>query len=352
MRSCAPIAVSPLLALLIVAPVFASPQIRDSSDANGASVSYGLLPHAVIDEIQFAGLHRIPVEAAKSRLSVHPGEEFDSARIAADVRALSGVGWFADVTAKVKESDPSPESAVGGQRLQLQFHVTEYPFLIAVAFTGSTILSQQQIKKLLDDKKLSPQLGAPADPVRLHRVALAIQSELAVARHPEAQALIKQEKLPGQRVKVEFQIRDGPRLPVVRVNFLGHPDVSDKVLRKQMRQLSPDAWFSGLRNKNVYTQEKCEEDRVNLLTYLQNHGFPQARVAPPTFAVVNAFSGPTARFHYRPTQPALTVRLPVEAGSFYTFGPTQINAPLRPHFKRDKKGTPTSTDCGPGAPFS
>jgi len=181
---------------------------------------YGLLPPAVIGEIEFAGLHRIPAEAAKSRLSVHPGEEFDSARIAADVRALSGVGWFADVTAKVKESNPNPESAVGGQRLQLQFHVTEYPFLIAVAFTGSTILSQQQIKKLLDDKKLSPQLGAPADPVRLHRVALAIQSELAIAGHPEAQALIKQEKLPGQRVKLNSRFATGHACPLCGGKFL------------------------------------------------------------------------------------------------------------------------------------
>src|SRR6266478_6203730 len=352
MRSCAPIAVS-LLALLIVAPVFASPQTRDSGDANGAAgVLYGLLPHAVIGEIQFVGLHRIAAEAAKSRLSVHPGEEFDSARIAADVRALSEVGWFADVSAKVNESNPNPESAVGGQRLQLQFHVTEYPFLIAVAFAGSTILSQQQIKKLLDDKRLSPQLGAPADPVRLHRVALAIQSELAIAGHPEAQALIKQEKLPGQRVKVEFQIRDGPRLPVVRVNFLGHPDVSDKVLHKQMRQLSPDAWFSGLRNKNVYTQEKCEEDRVTLLTYLQNHGFPRARVGTPKVAVVNAFSSPSARWHYRPVQPGLNVGLPVEAGSFYTFGPTEISAPLRQQLNMAKKGDPISIDVAPGRPFS
>src|SRR5258708_7548549 len=342
MRSCAPIAVSPLLALLIVAPAFASPQIRDSGDPNGAGVSYGLLPHAVIGEIQFAGLHRIPTEAPKSRLSVHPGEEFDSSRIAADVRALSGVGWFADVTAKDKESDVNPESAVGGRRLPLQFHVTEYPFLIAVAFTGSTILSQQQIKKLLDDKKLSPQLGAPVDPVRLHRVALAIQSELAMAGHPEAQALIKQEKLPGQRVKVEFQIRDGPRLPVVRVNFLGHPDVSDKVLRKQMRHLSPDAWFSGLRNKNVYTQEKCEEDRVNLLTYLQNHGFPQARIGAPKVAVVNAFSSPTARWHYRPVQPGLNIGLPVEAGFSFTFRPPGQTPPPPPASSMADNSAPIS----------
>src|SRR5260370_11345523 len=346
MRSCAPIAVS-LLALLIVAPAFASPQIRDSGDANGAGVSYGLPPHAVIGEIQFAGLHRIPAGAAKSRLSVHPGEEFDSARIAADVRALSGVGWFADVSAKVKESNPNPESAVGGQRLQLQFHVTEYPFLIAVAFTGSTILSQQQIKNLLDDKKLSPQLGAPADPVRLHRVALVIQSELAIAGHPEAQALIKQEKLPGQRVKVEFQIRDGPRLPVVRLNFLATPDVSDKVLPKQMRQLSPEAWFSWLRNSNVYTQQKCEEDRVTLLTYLQNHGFPQARVGAPKVAVVNTFSSPTARWHYRPVQPGLNVGLPVEAGSFHTFGPPEVSDPLSPQLYTAKKGHPISPESAP-----
>src|SRR5258705_3086991 len=200
------------------------------------------------------------------------------------------------------------------------------------------------------DKKLRPQLGGPADPVRLHRVALAIQSELAMAGHPEAQALIKQEKLPGQRVKVEFQIRDGPRLPVVRVNFLGHPDVSDKVLRKQMRQLSPDAWFSGLRNKNVYTQEKCEEDRVNLLTYLQNHGFPQARIGAPKVAVVNAFSSPTARWHYRPVQPGLNVGLPVEAGSFYTLCPTQINAPLLQQVNTAKKRDPISTEGAPGRP--
>src|SRR5258705_4493302 len=201
------------------------------------------------------------------------------------------------------------------------------------------------------DKKLRPQLGGPADPVRLHRVAIAIQSELAMAGHPEAQALIKQEKLPGQRVKVEFQIRDGPRLPVVRVNFLGHPDVSDKVLRKQMRQISPDAWFSGLRNKNVYTKEKCEEDRVNLLTYLQNHGFPQARVGAPKVAVVNAFSSPTARWHYRPVQPGLNVGVPVEAGSFLTFGPTGKSAPLPRKVNNANESDAVSPEITPWAPL-
>jgi outer membrane protein insertion porin family len=288
MRSCAPIAVS-LLGLLAVAPAFASPQASDSRGVNGAGASHDLPPHAVIGEIRFVGLHRITAEAAKSRLSVHSGEEFDSGRIAADVRALTQAGWFEDVSVKAEESDPNSESTVDGQHFRLQFHVREFPFLTGVAFSGSKILSQQQIKKLLDDKKLSPQVGAPADPVRLRRAAFAIQSELAAVGHPEAEAILKQEKLPGQRVKIEFQIYDGPCLPVVKVSFSGHPEISDKTLHKQMRQLSPDAWFSGLRNKNVYTQEKGEEDRVNLLAYLQNHGFPQARVGTPQVNLLNAF---------------------------------------------------------------
>jgi outer membrane protein insertion porin family len=338
--------------MLVAATAFASSQESDSNAANGTGASVGLPPHTVINEIKFVGLHRIAAQAAKSRLSIHSGEEVDSARIAIDVRALSQVGWFEDVFVKVLESDPISESTVDRPNFQLQFHVTEYPFLTAVAFTGSKLLSQQQIKKLLDEKKLSPQVGAPADPVRLHRAALAIQSELAAVGHPEGQALIKEEKLPGQRVKVEFQIRDGPHLPVVKVSFSGHPEISDRVLHKQMRQLSPEAWFSGLRNKNVYTQEKGEEDRVNLVTYLQNHGFPQARVGTPQVTVVNAFSSPSARWFYRPVPPGLSVGVPVEAGNFYSFGPTEISAPLRQKLNTAKRGDPISTDLALGRPFS
>ena len=341
-----------LLGMLVVATGFASPQDGDSNAASRTTSSSGLAPHTVISEIKFVGLHRIAAEAARSRLSVHPGEEFDSARIAADVRALSHAGWFEDVLVKAAAPDGEPESSRGPRRVQIQFQVSEYPYLAAVVFTGSKLLSQQQIRKLLDEEKLFPQIGMPADPARLHRAAMTIQSELAAAGHPEAQALIQEENLSGKRVKIEFQIRDGPRMPVVRVSFSGHPEVADKVLRKQMRQLSPDAWFAGFRNKNVYTPGKCEADRANLLTYFKNHGFPQARVGTPEVTVLNAFSSPSSGWRYRPVQPGLTVGLPVQSGNFYTFGPTEISPALRQQLNLIKRGDLISSDAAPGRPFS
>jgi outer membrane protein assembly complex protein YaeT len=348
---CAPLIVC-FLGLLVAAPAFACPQAGDSSVEEGSQVFSGRPLHAVIDEIKFVGLHRIPAATAMSRLSIHPGEEFDAAQIATDVHVLSQSGWFQDVFVKAAPSFDQLESPDGSSPVQLQFHVTEYPYLSAIDFTGSKLLSQQQIKKLLSDNHLYPQLGAPADPVQLHRAALAIQSELASSGHPEAQALIKQQDLPGQRAKIEFQIRDGPRLPVRQIYFSGDPQVPANLLRKQMRQVAPDAWFAGFRNKNIYTPEKCDQDRVNLVAYLQNHGFPQARVGAPHVTVVNAFANPSSPWRFRPVQPGVTIAMPIDSGNFYTFGSAEISAPLQQRLNALKKGNLFAPDLNPGRPFS
>jgi outer membrane protein insertion porin family len=348
--SCAPLVVS-FFGLLVAAPALASPQ-ANSTVAKDSPASSVLPPHAVIDEIKFVGLHRIPVPTAMSRLSSHSGEEFDQAQIAVDVHALSQSGWFQDVFVKAVPAFHQLESPDSSRSVQLLFHVSEYPYLTAITFTGSRLLSQQQIKKLLDDNHLFPQLGGPADPVQLHRAALAIQSELAASGHPEAQAAIREHNLSGQRAKIEFQIRDGPRLSVTQVSFSGDPQVPANLLRKQMRQVAPDAWFAGLRNKNVYTPQKCDQDRVYLVAYLQNHGFPQARVGAPRVTVVNAFSNPSSPWRFRPVQPGLTVALPIDSGNFYTFGPPEISAPLQQRLNALKKGNLLSPELNPGRPFS
>ncbi|HET7106946.1 MAG TPA: POTRA domain-containing protein [Candidatus Acidoferrum sp.] len=348
---CAPLVVS-FLGLLAATISTASPQASESFASEDTSPSSGLLSHAIISEIKFVGLRRIAHATAMSRLSIHAGEEFNDVHITADVHVLSQAGWFEDVFVRAIPLIPEFESSHSPQTVALQFHVQEYPYLAAVSFTGSKLLSQQQIAKLLADNKLSPQVGAPSDPVRLHRAALAIRSELAAAGHPEGQVLIRQAKLPGQKTKVEFQIRDGPRLPVSEVNFSGAPGVPEKILRKQMRQISPDAWFAGLRNKDIYTPEKDGEDRLNLLTYLHNHGFPQARAGASHVTVVNAFSDPSSPWRLRPVQPGLSVTLPVDAGNFYAFGRPDISAPLQQRLNAIKKANLPSLELKPGRPYS
>ena len=350
MRVSTPTAV-PLLGLLVVGPAFAYPQESNSAVETRTAVSTVVPAGAVVDEITFVGLDRIAAETAKSQLSVHPGEAFDAARIAADLRALNRLGWFEDVFVKAEELNN--ETAIGNRpHFKLELHVQEYPFLAGVEYSGSKIFSQQQIQKLLEDKRLTLRTGAPASPVELHRVRVAIQSEVAAMGYPEARVLSVEEKLPGRRVRVEFQIHDGPRLPVVGVSFSGHPEISDRVLRKQMREIAPDAWLSGFRNKNVFTVQKGEEDRVNLLAYLQNHGFPQARVGTAQISLVDGFSSRSLPWFRRRPGAGLSVGLPIEAGNLYSFAPVEVSGALRQKLGSEKKYESTLSNVAPGLPFS
>lgn len=305
-------------------------------------------PGAVVEQVTISGAHHFAEEAARSRISFHPGDEFDSARLTEDVHGLNALGWFEDVSVELETAATAGIPA----HIRLEYRVREYPFLAGVEYLGSKVLSSQQITKILDEKKLSPELGAPANPAKLRHIAVAIESELIAVGHLEAKVVMTQRVLPDRRIKVEFQIHDGPRLPVMDVHFSGDAEVRESVLRKQMREITPDAWFSRLRDKNVFTEQKGEQDRANLLTYLRSHGFPQARVGAPEVMHVDAFSGRTFPWVHHVSKRGLSLDLPIAAGPLYNFGPTNVSDGLKQKLGTEKSSDPLWSRVAPGHPYS
>ncbi len=169
---------------------------------------------AVLDEIHFAGLRRIAPEAVTAQIATHPGDRFDPARVAKDVRALARLGWFESIRV---EATPSAESSSqlpeDSKYVTLIFHLSEFPFLSKAEYSGSRLLSQKQIDKLLEEKKLAPGLGKPADPAALQRIALAIRVALNELGHPAASVRIAREEASNATVTVRFETRLGNRSP-------------------------------------------------------------------------------------------------------------------------------------------
>src|SRR5262249_26083827 len=87
MRTHVALAIS--LGLFVAAPGFAFPQESEPGAAGSAGASLALPPDALIEEITFAGLHRIPANAAKARLSSHSGEKLEAAKISSDLHTLT-----------------------------------------------------------------------------------------------------------------------------------------------------------------------------------------------------------------------------------------------------------------------
>lgn len=302
---------------------------------------------AVIDEIAFTGLRRIAPEALKAQIASRAGELFDGARIASDVRALARLGWFASIRVEVESLSRTLDLPghvwfaglnPGGyitlespQHVRLNFYFEEQPFLTGVEYGGSRLLSRQQIEKLLAEKKLAAKLGEPENPLTLHQIAGAIQSALAELGHPESSVQILRTDPPSKNeggargrivasnatVRVRFEIADGQHLSVGRLMFEGDPGVSVKLLRREMRRISPGALFGSLRGKNSYTREAFEEDRERLLAYYQNHGFPEARIGSARVSTYETSSQRWLPWPRKTMQARLSLRVPIAAGTFY-----------------------------------
>jgi outer membrane protein insertion porin family len=274
----------------------------------------------ILDELRFTGLRRITRPAVAAQIASHPGDRFDPSMIDKDVRALARLGWFESIQVEATSSTASfPPSADNSKRMTLIFHLDELPFVSKVEYSGSRLLSRRQIEKILEEKKLVPEIGRPADPAALQRIAFAIRSGLNGLGHPEASVQIRREDAKNATVSVRFEIKEGPLLRVRRVSFDGHPQVSTKLLRGQMRSIAPWEPLASWRGKNAFTREEFEEDRQRILTYYQNHGFPEARIGNAQVVRSVESSRRWLPWPHELALAGLSVSIPVEAGPFYRF---------------------------------
>ena len=307
----------------------------------------------LIGELRFSGLRRIALEAVAAQIATHAGNRFDPKKIDTDVRTLARLGWFESIRVEelfsTKSGPGVPENEEG---IALIFHLEERPFLTKVEYSGSRLLSGKQIEKLLEEKKLRPGLGKPADPVALRRSAAAIQSSLYQLGHPDARVQIQREEAPNATISVRFEICDGPHLPVRRVQFDGHPGLSAKLMRAKMRSIAPWKPFSSLREKDAYTLEAFEADRHQLLEYFRNHGYPEARIGDPQISRINDTSHRRFPWPHQIARTGLALSIPIEAGPFYRFESVLPSPALQQAAKHSSAKSLPVTDAEASKPYS
>ncbi len=311
--------VSLVVGAALLAPSEPAAQIAPDPDATSQ------LRDAVIGEIAFVGLRRISPAALTSKISSRRGIAFKERMVERDVRALARLGWFEDVRADIAGAVEPSNYLGASQQLRLTFYLPELPFLTGVEFAGSRLLSRQQIDHVLAEKKLKPKLGEPENVVSLHRVGREIEFALADLGHPDAWVEIQREESAQATVKVRFEIHDGPHVPAGRVIFAGDPQISSKVLQRQMRRVNPGAWFAGLRGKDSFTRDGFEEDRARLLGYFQNHGYPEARIGAAETWEYQEGQRRWLPWQNKIEERKLAVTIPVEAGHFYRTGSVALS---------------------------
>ncbi|MCI3134426.1 outer membrane protein assembly factor BamA [Phenylobacterium aquaticum] len=251
----------------------------------------------VVQRILVTGNERIEQSTILSYLPIQPGDSVGPAKIDLALKALFRTDLFSDVKVGLVNGD-------------LTINVVENPIINKVVFEGNSGLKED---KLRDEVSVRPRgIFTKA------KVQTDVQRIIELYRRSgriSATVTPKIVELPQKRVDLIFEINEGPKSGVLRVNFLGNKEFSDNDLRDVVvtEQTSLLKFFSSNAN---YDPDRLEYDKEQLRKHYRNRGFYD-------FRVISAVA------ELAPDKNGFVVTYTLDEGPQYKFGKISVETTLK-----------------------
>jgi outer membrane protein insertion porin family len=277
---------------LSVALVGVAPVVGAGVPGLTASVAHA----EVVSRITVSGNTRVEAETIISYLTIKPGQSFNAVDVDDSIKALFGTGLFSDVQI----------SRSGGA---LQVRVVENPVIARVAFEGNdrhddTILAATVE---LQSRSVLTQAKVQSDTQRVLELYRRTGRYNATV-NPQVIDL-------GQnRVDLVFQIDEGPRTEVNRINFIGNQAFSDYRL-SDVIQTKESGILGWLKSSDNYDPDRLNADQELLRRFYYNNGYAD-------FRIISAVAD------FDREQNAFFITFTVEEGEQYTYGDINVETTL------------------------
>jgi len=265
--------------------------------APSASVTAPQGAGPVIARILVQGNERIEVGTIRSYLPIQPGQVASPERLDLALDSLSRTGLFADLDLEIRGQD-------------LIVRVVENPIINQVVFEGNGALSEE---KLRDEVQVRPRgIFTRA------RVQQDVQRILELYRNSGRIAATISPKiveLPQKRVDLIFEINEGPKTRVARINFLGNSEFSDRQLRGVIAT-AESRFYRFFSSADTYDPDRLEYDREQLREHYTNDGFYDFRVISSVAELA-------------PDQSDFIVTFAIDEGRRYKYGEVKVETELQ-----------------------
>lgn len=264
-----------------------------------------------VTAIRVIGNRRIPKETVLARLFTHPGDAFDPLEVERDFNSLWNTGYFEDVRI---EREDTPKGLV------LTVYVREKPTIREINYKGLNSVTQSDVLEAFKKAKVGLSVESQYDPTRVKRAETVVKELLAAHGHEFATIRTEIKSIPPASVSVNFNIKEGPKVKVGRIEFTGNEHLTHRQLRAAMKNLRPVGIPHSLIFENLfaktYDATKLEEDTERVRQAYRDRGYFKANMGEPATHIRN--EGGLSLFTFRPRQgKRIDIRLPVEEGDRY-----------------------------------
>ncbi|HEY2136766.1 MAG TPA: outer membrane protein assembly factor BamA [Xanthobacteraceae bacterium] len=245
-------------------------------------------------QIVVEGNRRVEADTIRSYFRAGGGDRLDAGRIDAALKALYGTGLFQDVK-------------INPQGGRLVVTVIENPVLNRVAFEGNKKAKDEQLSAEIQSKPRGTFSRATVQ-ADVSRIVEVYQRSGRYDVHVEPKII----DLPNNRVDLVFEINEGQKTGVARINFVGNRHYSDYRL-KDVIKTGVTNWLSFLKTNDIYDADRMEVDRDLLRRFYLKNGYADVRIV-------------SANAEYDPAQKGFIITFTIDEGEQYKFGSVDIQS--------------------------
>jgi outer membrane protein insertion porin family len=222
-----------------------------------------------VADIRVEGLQRIAEGTVFTYLPVNIGDRLDGQRIGEAMRALYATGFFRDI-----------ELRRDGNTLLVV--VVERPSIAKFEIKGNKDIKTEDVQRSLRKAGLAP--GKTLDHSLLDDVKQYLTDQYFSRGKYGVRVDTKVTDLPGNKVDVTVDIKEGKRSRIEQINLVGNTQFKEKDLLDAFELKTPN-WLSWYKQDDRYSRESLTGDLEKLRSYYMDRGYANFQIESTQVAI-------------------------------------------------------------------
>ncbi|OGP86953.1 MAG: outer membrane protein assembly factor BamA [Deltaproteobacteria bacterium RBG_13_65_10] len=223
-----------------------------------------------VAEVRVTGNQRVETESVRGKISMQPGDPFTAKVAQEDVRDIYKMGFFRDVQLDVQSTE---------QGKIVTFIVAENPVVRSLNYAGNRHVKKDKLDEILTIKP-----NQTLDFRKLYESQQRIQSYYSQSGYYLATVKYSLLQVDENSVAVTFNVTEGNKLKLKRIDFVGNKAFGDRTLKGEMKTKEwdlPSKVLSHINQRGIYREPIFYEDLNKVHEYYLDHGYLRADVGEP-----------------------------------------------------------------------
>ncbi|MBF0302984.1 MAG: outer membrane protein assembly factor BamA [Desulfamplus sp.] len=229
-------------------------------------MSSDIFNRLLVSDVIIQGNKRIESDAVLKVVAIRKGDIFNVSELSKELKKVFAMGYFEDVRVEGKEVDNG---------IAVIFNVTEKPSVRKIKYKGNNVYEDQEIQEVVRTGT-----GSILNAFKINEDIERIKALYTDKNYHNCEISYTADMLENNQADITFDIKEGKKLKIEKIEFDGNKFFKHKALQKVMKT-NEKGFFSWITSSGELKRNELEQDVYRLESLYKDNGFIDAKISDP-----------------------------------------------------------------------